>query len=325
MIKNISHPRNFKYTLFIMEDYTEELDGLNPLTTYDTFQKTQTALEELSASALHNSRRIEERIDSGQIGLQIDDEGHFARLKSMLNQITSRYYRTPNSEEVRIKLIQRTKELQDFMDNLLFDHNTLFLLVEKLARSQKKLGLSLAELGHLLENTEQGKTYSTILDSILHKFITSFKIQAEIECNERPNVYCDHIQELNMLHEILAECNVVMSRRMHLCLGCWKLVSFGAFTLKKYKNFGFKGKNYPLLISLKEIVEVNHKETFDEPEICLKDIIYFLWYTKHEFLSAEAKNHFSNPRNQPEINFMPFPLMSIESKKKPNTIAGIFV
>ena len=325
MIKTISRPRNLKYTLFIMEEYTEELEGLNPLTTYDTFQKTQTAIEDLSASALENSRRIEERIDSGQIGLKIDDEGHFARLKSVLNQITSRHKRGSNSEEVRAKMIQRTKELQDFMDNLLLDHNQLFLLVEKLAHSQKKLGLSLTEFGHLLDNTEQGKVYSSILESILHKFITSFKIQAEIESNERPNVYCDQIQELNMLHEILAECNVVQSSRMHLCLGCWKLITFGSGTLMKYKNFGFKGKNYPLLISLKEIVGIYHKEVFQEPEICLKDIIYFLWCTKHEFLSEEAKNHFSNPRNQPEITFMPFPLMSIETKKKPNTISGILV
>ena len=62
-----------------MQNYTEELETLNPLTTQETFQKTQAAIEELATSALEDSSKVEKKIDSGQIALQLDDEGHFAR------------------------------------------------------------------------------------------------------------------------------------------------------------------------------------------------------------------------------------------------------
>ena len=308
-----------------MHEYTEELQRLNPLTTQATFQKTQETIEELSASALENSRKIEMKIETGEIALQLDDEGHFARLKSVLNEITTRHARRTVNEELRTRIHQRTKEMHDFMDNLMMDHNALFLLVEKLAKSEKKFGLSLIQLGDLLENSEQGKVYSSILDSILNKFITSFKLQAQTNLNERPNVYTEHIEELNMLHQILVECNQTKAKRMHLCLGCWKLVSFGSHTMKKARNLGFKGRNYPLLIPLKEMVEIYHENAFDEPEISLKNVIFFLWYSNHKFISEEANDLFTNPRNSPYVTFMPFPALTIEEKKRTTAIPGNFM
>ena len=124
-----------------MHEYTEELNALNPLTTHETFQKTQASIEELSASAIENSMRVEQRIQSGQIALHIDDEGHFARLNSIINEITYRLARKSTNEDLKAQLKQRTKELRDFMDGLLLDHNTLFVLVEKLAKTEKNLGL----------------------------------------------------------------------------------------------------------------------------------------------------------------------------------------
>ena len=308
-----------------MQEYTEELDALNPLTTHDTFQKTQAAIEELSVSALESSQKIEKKIDTGEIGLQLDDEGHFARLKSVLNEISSRNSRGTMDQALRLRIKQRTKELHDFLDGLMIDHNVLFHLVEKQAKSQKKLGLSLIELGNLLENSEQGKTYSLILDSILNKFMISFKLQADTKFYERPNVYSDHIEELNMLHQILVECNHIKSKRMHLCLGCWKFVSFGSETIKKGKNLGFKGRNYPLLIPLNQIVEINHQNTFEEPEISLKNVIFFLWYSKHRFISEDAEDLLTDLMNSPDLTFMPFPVLTLEDKRRTTVIPSRFI
>ena len=297
--------------------------NISPYQIHKTWQDTLSVVDDLSAKTIGESEKIEELIQDGTIARQKDDEGHLARLKLVLNQVTSKFMKKAKNQALKDRMKKRTEDLQTFIDNLLSDHNQLFGLIQKMAKSQKETGDSLADLSDRLSNSEQGVTYLKILDAIIHRFMQENMLSAEVETYERPNIYREYSFELNMLYQILLECHETRARRIHLCLGCWQLVSFGNSTLQKYRNVGFKGRNYPLLIKLADIVDSSRGEIVDEPKFYLHDVIYFLWYADHKFFRSEINEVFEAELNTPDLKFMPFPNLFTQERNRKTHIGGI--
>ena len=297
--------------------------NINPHEIHKTWQDTLSVVDDLSVKTLAESEKVQELIQDGTIKRQKGDEGHLARLKLVLNQITLRFMKKAKNQALKERMQKRTDDLQSFIDDLLYEHNQLFSLIQKMSKSQKETGDSLADLSDRLSMSEQGVTYLKILDAIIHRFMEENKLNPEVETYERPNIYREYSFELNMLYQILLECHESRARRIHLCLGCWQFVSFGNSTLQKYKNVGFKGRNYPLLIKLADIVDSSRGEIVDEPKFYLNDVIYFLWHANHKFFRSEINEVFEAEVNTPDFKFMPFPNLNMQERTRKTRIAGI--
>ena len=305
-----------------MNDYDEELANINPYEIQKTFEDTHSVVEELSMKALVESQRVEEMIADGTIGVQNNDEGHLARLKLVLDRVTSRLMKKSKNDALNERMKQRTEDIQTFINDMLIEHNQLFRLVQNLSKSQKETGQTLSNLSERMLSSEQGQTYQKILDSIIHQFISRNQLDPVVVGLERPNIYKEYSYEMNMLYEILLECHETKARRIHLCLGCWQLISFGNSTIQKYRNTGFRGRNYPLLISQLDIVDVRKAEGVEEPKIYLQDLIYFLWYSGHKFFVDGINEILYGEINTPDLKFMPFPMINEHKKSRRNSIAG---
>ena len=265
---------------------------------------------------------VEILIEQGTIAQQIDDEGNLGRLKQVLNEVTFRLMNKVKTQALKDKMKERTKDLEKFINQIIVEHNNLFRLVKKLSKSQKETGECLADLSDKLSSSEQGIAYQKILTSIIHRFMSENGLGPDVNLEDRPNIYREYSYELNMLYEILFECHETKARRMHLCLGCWQIISFGNSTLQKYKNVGFKEKNYPLLINLGDLVDTQNGDKVDEPKIYLQDVIYFLWYSGHIFFEKQLNLIMECEQNSTNFNYMPFPQINLQEKGKKSSIAG---
>ena len=128
-----------------------------------------------------------------------------------------------------------------------------------------------------------------------------------------------------MVYSILVESYTNRSKRLHLCLGCWQLISISEDTFRRYGNKGFVETHYPLLLKISQVADKPTDTSLVEPDFDLNHLIYFLWYVKHPFLDQEAQKIFTMQENAETMTFMPFPVYSTELKRRGSAVQGKMV
>ena len=236
-------------------------------------------------------------------------EASKTHMERYINELNESIDQSDERKELRKKIEGDLKKVVVALEKITGIYQSAHMSIQ----SMKQLKADTISFKNEYDELSETKIHMKSVVSMMKDFIRKFRLDQKERIMRRPNIYVADSPHLDAFYNIYVKNLVYLRTRVHLCIGCWEIVTISTDKRSSSKMKGFTTKKYPLMIHLPLLVNSTYLKRDAPRKINIQDLIYFLINSDHQFLKPGVGDNFIRKTvGEQSEEYFPFPDISFK-------------